>query len=301
MKNVLVIGGSGFLGSAVISELIRVGYKVYATQNNSQLKNAERISVIKGGINRLNAKVLREIRPEVIYHCARPTVKRLRRLGRKLAALKAAQLNKRLLQQIEISGITPKLVFASGSLVYGSSDKIHNENTSINPTSYAKQYVHGEFPIVNKSLSGNYPVYVLRFPWLLGIGSWFSWFYLQNIKETGTIPLFGKGLNHMSVVSLKDAAGLMVKYSEHNLGSGVYNIFSPIILTQLEFTDAICDQYKCKVVDYKEIYPHDVEIAAKEAFTSNIIMRSNYPDLLNKYEFQDLHQILREIKTGVYF
>ncbi|NQU35676.1 MAG: NAD-dependent epimerase/dehydratase family protein [Bacteroidetes bacterium] len=151
MQSVIVIGGSGYLGSAVTRQLRDKGYKIYAVQNKSIIESKDDISIIAGGIKGLTAKRISEINPAAIFHCARPTFPYFRKLGRSIAAYKASKLNSYLLRQIEKSGIIAPLLFASGSLTYGNSKNAHDEQSPLAPISYARQYLSGELPIVRAS------------------------------------------------------------------------------------------------------------------------------------------------------
>ncbi len=284
MRSVIVIGASGYLGSKVIESLQGRELKVYAIKNNNPVEPIEGVEVIEGGVVAVTAELLKEIQPDIIFHCGRPTYSRLKRFGRKIAARKAGILNHDLINNIKRSKIKTKLVFASGSLVYGNSDQYHDESSPPNPISYSKQYFKGELPILNDSGNDNFKVLTLRFPWLIGDGSWFNWFYLKNIQEKGKIPLFGNGNNHMSILNVFDAAYLMVEYGVSELGTGVYNVFSPDTLTQLEFVNYVAKVTNCQVVPYYELYPK-LEKAALEAFTSNILLKTNYPHILEKHQF----------------
>ncbi|MBU3926463.1 MAG: NAD(P)-dependent oxidoreductase, partial [Bacteroidetes bacterium] len=183
MSKVIIIGVSGFLGSKVLDQIISEGYQVFATQNKKAIPRASEITIIQGGIKGLSTAKLKEIDPVAIFHCARPTFPYFKKWGRMLAAEKARRLNKRLVKQLEKSGLTTTLVFASGSLSYGNSDVAHSERSPLNPLSYAKQYIRGESPFLKDHSDLKFKVIVLRFPWLLGKGSWFSWFYLKNIQD----------------------------------------------------------------------------------------------------------------------
>lgn len=292
MRVVIVIGASGYLGSKVVEVLKKGDYQIYATQNNKQLHNIDTSNIIRNGIKGLSSKVIKEINPDAIFHCGRPTYSRLRKLGRHLAALKAAKLNKYLLEQISKSNINVPLFFASGSLSYGSSNHAHNEDSTLNPISYSRQYLKGEIPLLKAVTKPSYNISILRFPWLLGNDSWFEWFYLKNIKELNKIPLFGDGTNHMSIINVKNAASLMVGYFENGIRTGYYNIYSPEVFTQMDFLDLIRTRYNCEIVDYKELYPDGLEASALEAFQSNIILNSNNKEILNKFKFTNIKESL---------
>ena len=295
MQNVIVIGSSGFLGSAVTRELIACGFHVHAIQNQRPLSTESGLTIIPGGIKSLTTNTLDRIRPAAIFHCARPVFPHLRHLGRLVAAWQANRFNRRLLSQIVASQDQPPLVFASGSLVYGNNTQPHNELSPLKPLSYARQYHRGENPLVDAIRNNNTKVIMLRFPWILGQGSWFSWFYQKSLMEKGKVPLFGNGSNMMSLISLEDAARLMVRSYTRNLESRVYNVFSPHMLSQKDFAGLVAAHGGGTLADYLEIFPEGVEKAAMEAFTSNILLRTDHPEWLEGYNFQDLNQVLREL------
>jgi nucleoside-diphosphate-sugar epimerase len=297
MGNVILIGGSGFLGSAVMQELLAKGHHVYATQNKRPVNNQPGVTVIEGGIKSLTATKLNEIKPEAIFHCARPVMPKLRQWGRVVAAWQAKRYNQFLLRQIAASHDRPVLFFASGSLVYGNSPLPHDEDAAIRPISYARQYHRGEQPILAAVGRDPSKVLLLRFPWLLGNGSWFSWFYLKSIKESKRVPLFGNGENAMSLISLPDAARIMVDHFTSGKESGVYNIFSPFVHTQRSFAEHVASHYSAEVTDFRDLYPKGVEKAVLEAFESNILLTSKHPELLKEYPFKTVDSILNGINT----
>ena len=296
MRNVVLIGGSGYLGSKVLEYLLERDLHIYAVINKTLVAESKNVTLVNGGIKAITVEFLKEVQPEVIYHCARPTYSRLKSIGRRMAAKKASYLNSRLLESIEKGSPDSKLVFASGSLGYGSSDEIINETARLNPISYSRQYIAGEYPVIKASGGSELNVMLLRFPWLLGDGSWFKWFYLNNIKECGCIPIFGEGRNIMSIIDLRDAAVLMIKYGESSFKKGVYNIFSPEQISQLEFVHKVVDVFGCEVVPYKEIYPK-LEKAALEAFFSNIELWTLFGDILNEYSFSSVDDALKRLKS----
>ncbi len=294
MQSVIVIGGSGFLGTELVSTLLKKKYRVYVTQNKTIINVKPRLVVINGGINAITVKRINEINPVAIYHCGRPTFARFRKYGRKLAAIKANWLNRILLKRIKYSGTKAPLLFASGSLAYGNSNNPHDESANPNPISYAKQYLYGEKPILEAVKLSDPRVMVIRFPWLLGDGSWFSWFYKSNIIDSNSIPLFGDGSNKMSIIDLSDAAELLVKYAESDLLGNVYNIFSPLSITQYQFLQLLKQQSGSVVVDNRKLYSKGLEAAVNEAFTSSIMLKSKYMSILNKHSFIDIDSSLKK-------
>ncbi|MCX6304209.1 MAG: NAD(P)-dependent oxidoreductase [Bacteroidetes bacterium] len=298
MGNVIIIGSSGFLGSAVTSELLSCGFQVFATKNKRPIPGETGLTVIEGGIKALTTGILDQVRPEAIFHCARPVIPGLRRWGRIIAAFQAKRYNRFLLSQIDACQVKPVLIFASGSLVYGNSSTPHSEAAPLNPVSYARQYHRGEAPVLKALHEKATKVVMVRFPWLLGNGSWFSWFYLKPLREQMRVPLFGEGSNYMSLISLTDAARMMVKSYRLCTGSCICNVSSPIVLTQKSFAAAVAGHYGGTVTDHKNLYPGGLEKEALEAFASNILMQSGHPELQGDQPFQNLEQMLDGIKIG---
>ncbi len=288
MQSVILIGASGYLGSHVLATLVEQGYRVYATENKAKVKPVKNVEVLSGGIKSITYSFIKEVTPIAIYHCGRPTFSRLRKLGRKLASFKAAKLNRNLIKEIRKSGVNVPLIFASGSLAYGNSLVAHMEDSPLSPISYSKQYIRGEMPLLKAINSESFPVLLLRFPWLIGNGSWFKWFYETSAREIGKIPIFGNGDNRMSIISVVDAARLMVEYPRKFEDSGIYNVFSPHCPMQREFVKIIENKYKCEVVDCKQLYPNGLEKAVMEAFESNIIMDSKHRSVLDDYNFSSI-------------
>jgi nucleoside-diphosphate-sugar epimerase len=295
MQNVVLIGGSGFLGSFLLQELLKEDFFIYAVKNKSEIPLNQKIKIIKGGIKALDSDKLQKIKPEYIFHCARPTLSRFKKLGRKVAALKAYSLNKNLLKQIKKSGVQTKLVFASGSLAYGNSKGKIDEQTPLKPISYSRDYIKGENPITKDKGNKNLTILTLRLPWMIGNDSWFKWFYKNNLNESGQIPLFGSGNNIMSLIDAEDAAQLLLSYAKRAHHSRVYNVFSPFQLTQKAFVNQVQQVMGGEIVDYNKIYPK-LEKAALEAFRSDIQLSTNYPEILGDYSFTSIEETLEKLK-----
>jgi len=297
MKKVIVIGGNGFLGSELLKALSVDDIEVMVVVNKSMPDFTKNQNILNGGIEAVSTSVLNDFQPDAIFHCARPTLPRLRKFGRILAARKAYKLNKKLIRNIHQSESKPNLVFASGSLMYGNSKEAHDESSPLRPISYAKQYFKGEKPLVEAVKKNNLPIIILRFPWLLGNGSWFKWFYLESLKNQNLIPVFGSGENPMEIMDVNDAAKLMSLYASMKAKSGIFNICHRKPVSQLNFVEEVADVFSGKIVDYKSIFPKGPEKEAIEAFTSNILLQSRFNEILESFEFTPLKKTLEKIKT----
>jgi hypothetical protein len=101
----------------------------------------------------------------------------------------------------------------------------------------------------------------------------------------------------MSLISLPDAARIMVDHFTSGKESGVYNIFSPFVHTQRSFAEHVASHYSAEVTDFRDLYPKGVEKAVLEAFESNILLTSKHPELLKEYPFKTVDSILNGINT----
>jgi len=296
MKRVLLIGGSGFLGSRLLAELLQGEFEIFAVVNKNSLLKNKNLHIIEGGISSVTTKLINEIKPDIIFHCARPTFPRFKRLGRHLASLSAFRKNQRLLKNLQKSEPKPLLVFASGSLMYGNSDLPHDDSSPLQPISYARQYYRGEIPFLKTLKKNKYPVQILRFPWLLGNGSWFDWFYLKSISEHGAVPIFGEGKNMMEIVDVEDAAKLILEISTSGKSAEIFNIPSQKSVTQKEFTEEIANIFSVKVLNFKQIFPERLEKETMEAFNSNIQLATKHKEIYQNFTFTSLRKTLEKIK-----
>jgi nucleoside-diphosphate-sugar epimerase len=297
MKKIVVIGSSGFLGRHLLEELKSREVQVYAVKHKNPIKEVDHNFQISGGIKSINDELIDKINPDVIFHLARPVMPRFKKWGRKLAALKATRLNRNLLKNLNKSTAKPLLVFASGSLMYGNSSNPHLEDSPLNPVSFARQYFKGELPIVEAANSGTYPVQVFRLPWLLGNGSWFRWFYLENIRKSKSIPKFGDGKNHMEIIDVRDAVKLMAKIAFGSEIHGIINLPSLGAITQQQFLEKISEALHARIVDFKKLYPGRLEVEVFEAYTSSIVLGTKYPKLFDDFEYSGLEDSLNRLKN----
>jgi len=298
MKRAMVIGASGILRGHLVDVLLQKGYEVFAIKHKNSMADRSGVKIIEGGISAINSGLINELHPDVIFHCARPVISRFKRIGRYLAAKLASYYNQKLMGQLQQSEYQPLLVFASGSLMYGNSPEPHLETAPLQPISYARQYVKGELPLLHALEKNQYPIQLMRFPWLLGNGSWFLWFYIKIILKEKSIPFYGDGMNHMQILDVRDAAELMYRYAIEIATPGIYNISSPTVVTHKEFSSKVAGAFQLPVLDYTLLFQRKIEKEALEAFTSNILLDTQHRHVLDDYAFISLERSLRDIKQA---
>jgi len=146
MKNILITGGGGYIGTNLTNELLRIGFNVTALDTfwfGNYLKKHKRLKVIKKDIREISKKDLNKI--DCIIHLA------------SIANDPAAELNAKLTWDVNVlatySLITlatnlkiKKFIFASSGSVYGIKKEKHvTEDLSLEPISeYNKSKMIGE-------------------------------------------------------------------------------------------------------------------------------------------------------------
>lgn len=265
-------------------------------QHRSEIVVKPNLMVIPGGIASVDQSLVNELKPDVIFHFARPVFPRLRKYGRMIAAYRAAYLNRHLIRELSRLETPVPLVFASGSLMYGPSSDPLEEDAHLNPYSFARRYYRGEMPVVEAVRSGNMPVKIVRFPWLLGKGSWFEWFYLRTILNDHSVPQFGVGENLMDIIDVRDAVEIAIHFSILTGGPAVLNIGSGRPITQLEFATEVSRVFEAPVKDHRSVPGMRLEKEALEAFTANIVLATKYKELTGHFRLRPLTETLAGIR-----
>ena len=278
-RHALVLGASGFLGSAVVQRLAAEDYRLTVLVHRHQPEHLpEGTQVLRGGL-----AALREISGsalEVVFHCAR--LRGQGTIGRYLAAWRGNLLNRRLARTL---GDIP-IIYASGSLMYGHcGNSPVFEDAALKPTSYAREYIIAERPIHSAAM--------FRPGWILGPGSWFEWFYLQPAMRGGAVPVYGSGTNVMSIIHLDDCAAAMAQVGKL-ARPGVYHPPSLPSVTQREFVEQVAAELKLPV---SEESLAGKERAVREAFTASINLQTSQTAVWHNFHprFTDLPSAIKHV------
>lgn len=282
-KHALVLGGTGYIGSPLTDLLIadpdyRVTVLVHHSVDHRRLEGAH---LIEGSIQDLDHSLFKHDPVDVIFHLARNRGRRrLGAFGRKLAAGSGRRANQRLIASLRELSDPPKVVYVSGSLVYGDcEDELVTERMPLNPIAFAREYVLAEEPWMEEAECGQVPTVILRPPWIFGNDSWFKHFYLSHIRSTGSLPQYGEGNNWMTLLHVNDCAGLIKAYADQPVGT--YNIFMGEHLTYSEFIERLARRLDLPVKKYS-----DAELLRShgktfyEAFTFSCKLGTDHEEVL---------------------
>jgi nucleoside-diphosphate-sugar epimerase len=274
LPSILLLGATGFIGNAVYRLLSQRSDMELCVLLRKPQPGFDGGQVFYGTLENFDWEQL-EVVPDVIIHLARINSRRWAGWGRWLAARRGYTANKRLLQYLDRHGAHTRIIYASGSLMYGNNNNPVYEDSNLSPISFARQYIKAERPFLRrleKQTTQGPGICLLRVPWVLGRGSWFQAFYLNFIRKYKCVPQYGSGENRMSFVAVEDLARCIHYLVVHPF-QGVLNVAAPFTATQKAFCSAFAQQLQ---LDVKELPLHNQEIAVREAFTSNIALSSRH-------------------------
>lgn len=278
MQNILVLGASGFIGREIIRSLVQSQKCKIVALEHKRPVNIPGVQLIHQNLSKLLLNKL-PFRPDLIIHAARLRTGKLGKIGRRIMAEKGKLANQKLLKQIARQDKPTRLIYVSGSLMYGSvPEYLIHENFPLSPTSFAREYVCAERPILKEIEKNNPHILMLRIPWIIGSGSWFEWNYMNFIKKNNKIPLYGEGKNTMTFLDVRNLASAVVKLCDIS-HHGMLNLFNPQYLKQEDFAKMMSKSLgkEIQMMDIGE--ESKINPAIKEAFQSDIQLGSNYNDL----------------------
>ena len=273
-KHIFVLGGSGFIGRAVISSLQRSGHRVSALVRRSSVPDG--VEALTGDVRDFDWRRLEKDLPDAIIHLAR--IPGRRKLSRWIAGHQGRMASNRLLRWLQTLDNPPHLVFTSGTLVYGDRGKeAMDETAPLRPIAFQRDYVRAEYPIL-EVMGKTLPVSVVRPPWVIGGDSWFRQFYFENASKNGTITQFGNGENLMSLVHVDDCAGQICEVALRGTPGRVYNICACPAITQSRFVQSVAQHMEAgiRVLPVEELRRKYGKIV-QEALTFSLDVASGEP------------------------
>ncbi len=257
MKNILVTGGAGFIGSNLVAKLAEKN-KVAVFDNFSEGKREylpANCEIIKGDI--LDAeqikKALKEI--EVCYHfAADPRVKESFYNPVENFNLDAAgTLN--ILEACRKNSVKT-IVFASSSAVYGNAEMPTPETAPISVISnYAAAKASSENYITSYSRLYGLRAIIVRYANIIGPHSTHGvvFDFFQKLKKTlKELEILGDGKQKKSYLHVSDCADATIFLEEKIKGSlEVFNVGSEEQITTKEIADIVAENLGLRNVKYR--------------------------------------------------
>lgn len=236
VRNVLVIGGAGYIGSLLVPELLNRGYNttvldalMYGDESIRDLRGRHGFELIHDDMRNIEAVVRSMQYADAVVH-----------LGA-LVGDPACAVDENLTLEINLAatrmiaetargfGIR-RLIFASTCSVYGASDQVLDERSALNPVSlYARTKIGSEQLLLNLN-SGFFAPTILRFGTIYGLSPRPRFDLVVNLLAAKAvcekeITIFG-GSQWRPFVHVRDAAEAILKCIEAPLDAVRGQIFN---------------------------------------------------------------------------
>ncbi|MBI4215777.1 MAG: NAD(P)H-binding protein [Chloroflexi bacterium] len=206
---VCVFGGAGFIGSRVVSCLVRSGHEVVAMVRSQQRGAALAqmgVAVKYGDVG--NPEDIRKALAgaQIVINATVPNYQGRLGLGRAQAIGKQhLEYTRNILDEAQRAGGLPVIV-SEGTLLWGDSGEgWHDEASKLNPLGMGRA---GQWstPYIQKMIEEKNAPIIRLFPGMVyGAGSWFE-NGVYNLMQKGWFRTFGGGQNIVSVAYVDDVA-----------------------------------------------------------------------------------------------
>ena len=276
MKRIIVTGGHGFIGSALIKELLKKkNYKVLNLDSNTYASNPNSLKLIKSNkkykflkINICSSKIKKIItsfKPNVIFHLAAESHvdnsilnadKFIRsNINGTFNLLKTCNdyLNQKKINDFRFIHVSTDEVYGSKSLKSSKSKETdpYKPNSPYSASKAASDHLVRawfktyNFPALITHSANNYGPWQNKEKFIPVI--------IQSLIKKNNIPIYGKGKNIRNWIYVRDHANALIAiYKKGTLGE-TYNIGSNIELSNIELVNKICNIFNKKFPENK---PH---------------------------------------------
>jgi nucleoside-diphosphate-sugar epimerase len=310
-KNIWILGGTGFIGRALVKRISDSGdYKLHLlVHQNIPYRFLEPFAIFTGDLKNFDLSWMEIYPPDIIFHLAR--LGGSNAFSRSFSSRKGAKANERLILFLSGMEKPPVVVYVSGSLMYGNQQNgaVADENSPLNPVSYARYYSRAEDPWLQAQRSGHLDVRFARPGWIIGPDSWFRIFYRDYFLRSGKVPLYGDGRQLMSLIHLDDCAAQILNLAENGGRGQNLNVFTGQPVTQKDFAECVANYLQAEIEPVSETKLRKLYgKAVAEALTSSIPMTTNYPELCKSdfFQYPDVENMIKsalsfpENKQGVF-
>lgn len=236
---VLVIGGAGYIGSALLPKLLKSGYRVrildsllYGKQAILPFVGSRNVELIQSDFRNIDQVVKAVKGVGTVIHLGAIVGDPACSVDEELT-IEVNWLATRMIAEICKGFEVKRFIFASTCSVYGASDAILNETSDCTPlSSYARSKLACE-RVLKKMESDSFKPIMLRFGTVFGFSGRTRFDLVVNIlaakaKFEGKITLYG-GDQWRPFVHVDDVAGALqavLKSSKQDLKHNVYNVGS---------------------------------------------------------------------------
>lgn len=215
-KRILVVGGAGYIGSALVPLLLDAGYRVrvldammFGEEPLGAVKDHERLEIVKGDFQRSGALVGAMKDVGTVVHLAGIVGDPACNLDAKLTIQVNLCATRTIAEMAKIVGV-PRFVFASTCSVYGACDEILDEKSIVKPVSLYGNTKLASEGVLHKLADESFSTTILRFATIYGLSGRTRFDLVVNVlaakaKVDGQITVFN-GRQWRPFVHVQDAA-----------------------------------------------------------------------------------------------
>ncbi len=224
IERVLVIGGAGYIGSALLPKLLKKGYQVrlfdlllFGTEPIADVIHHPNLEIIKADFRQVD-KIVEAIRDiDAVIHLGAIVGDPACALDEELT-IEVNLMATRMIAEVARGSGVRRFIFASTCSVYGASDEILDERSALRPVSlYARSKIASEKVLAQMADEHFAPV-ILRFGTIYGLSGRTRFDLVVNLFVAkalfdGQITVFG-GDQWRPFVHVEDAACALLKALE---------------------------------------------------------------------------------------
>ena len=238
-RNILVIGGAGYIGSALLRHLLDGGYRVrlldtllYGKEPIAELLDHPRLEIVNGDFRQVDRVVEATQDMDTVIHLGAIVGDPACALDEKLT-LEVNLIATRMIAEVAKSMGINRFIFASTCSVYGVGEEILDEHSRLNPVSlYARTKLASE-KMLSHLASDDFSPVNLRFGTIYGLSGRVRFDLVVNLLTAQAlmdqrITIFG-GSQWRPFVHVEDAARAILKVVEAPLSlvhNEVFNVGS---------------------------------------------------------------------------
>ena len=175
IRNVLVIGGAGYIGSALLPKLLDKGYRVrlldlllYGDEPIRSWIGHPRVEIIRADFRHIDKVVEAMNGMDAVIHLGAIVGDPACALDESLTISVNLMATRMIAEVAKGSGVD-RFIFASTCSVYGASDQLLNERSALNPVSlYARSKIASE-RVLQKMADEHFAPVILRFGTVFGL------------------------------------------------------------------------------------------------------------------------------------
>jgi nucleoside-diphosphate-sugar epimerase len=215
---ILVTGGTGIIGQALVRKLVREGKSVRIISRNAKLAQHEKISIFRGDLTRLG-----DVRAAIqgctaVFHCAAEKSDLRKMKDTNVTAT-------RLLFDAAIdSGVKSFCHFSSAGIIGKTQQRVVDESSLCSPMNFYEETKLAAEQIVKRGLNGG-NVVILRPTNIFGVQTLLPW--LENsIYSKMRLSLIGNERAHLVYVEDVVAAAIFLWLAESGEGVETFNVSS---------------------------------------------------------------------------